>query len=139
MFYNVLVPTNLSGNTRKAMEIALKLTDPETGRLHLLHVIETLADTAFEEFEEFYLKLEQKAQNTMKKFVALHETTGVPIENHIFYGPRAPMILRFCQEKQIDLIVMNSHRVEPKDPAQGWGTISYKVGILSPCPVMLVK
>lgn len=27
----------------------------------------------------------------------------------------------------------------PVEPARDWGTISYKIGILSPAPVMLVK
>jgi len=54
-------------------------------------------------------------------------------------GNRVKEILSFSQEHEIDLIVLNSHKIDFKDPSQGWGTISYKVGILSRCPVMLVK
>ena len=34
---------------------------------------------------------------------------------------------------------MSSHKLDPENAAEGWGTISFKVGVLSHCPVMLVK
>jgi hypothetical protein len=35
--------------------------------------------------------------------------------------------------------VLTAPRVTPKDLETGWGSLSYKVGIFSPCPVLLVK
>jgi hypothetical protein len=63
----------------------------------------------------------------------------VNIKSEIIYGRRVREILNFAQEHEVDLIIPNSHRINPTDPTQGWDTISYKVGILSQCPVMLVK
>jgi hypothetical protein len=34
---------------------------------------------------------------------------------------------------------MGSHKVNPKRRGMGWGTTSYKVGILCRCPILLVK
>jgi hypothetical protein len=42
-------------------------------------------------------------------------------------------------EAGIDLIVLNSHRIDLKNPGAGWGTWSYKIGILSQRPVLPVK
>jgi universal stress protein A len=61
------------------------------------------------------------------------------IHRNIAYGNRTKEILKFVVDRKIDLIVMPSHKIDMKDPSQGWGTISYKIGILSPCPVMLIK
>ena len=46
------------------------------------------------------------------------------------------------RENDVDLIILiilGSQKIDPARPGQGWGTTSYKVGILCRCPVMLVK
>jgi nucleotide-binding universal stress UspA family protein len=35
-------------------------------------------------------------------------------------------------------VVLGSHRLGPR-PGQGFGTTSYKVALVCPCPVLLVK
>ena len=45
----------------------------------------------------------------------------------------------YALEAGTDLIVLAPHRIDLKDPSAGWGTVSHKVGILSPCAVLLVK
>ena len=54
-------------------------------------------------------------------------------------GNRAPEIVRYAGEIGVDLIVLKSHRIDLENPSAGWGTVSYKVGILAQCPVLLVK
>jgi hypothetical protein len=41
-------------------------------------------------------------------------------------------------EAVVDRIVLSSHRIDLQNPSAGWGTVSYKVGILSQCAVLLV-
>ena len=55
------------------------------------------------------------------------------------YGRRAEDIVNFAAANGVDLIVLASHRVNPSRVNRDWGTISYKVGILAQCPVLLVK
>ncbi|MFH1885429.1 MAG: universal stress protein [Pseudomonadota bacterium] len=139
MFENILVPTDLAQRSRRALAIALRMATPGTGTVSLLHVIETLADTPFEEIKDFYARLEERAHAGMDEMTAPVRDSRVEIIQKISYGNRAQEILRAAQEMGADLIVLNSHKVEPQDTAGGWGTISYKVGILAQCPVMLVK
>ncbi len=47
--------------------------------------------------------------------------------------------MRYAVEEGMDLIVLKSHRIDLENPSAGWGTVSYKVGILAQCPVLLVK
>lgn len=136
MFRNILVPVDESGRCREAMRIAVRLA---TDNVHPLHVIEVIADTSFEEFEEFYRKLEQQARRDMDQLLESIGATAPRITPKIVYGARASEILRSVENLKIDLIVMQSHRIDPQDPTRGWGTLSHKIGILASCPVMLVK
>jgi universal stress protein A len=54
-------------------------------------------------------------------------------------GRRAEEIVKYAEAHEVDLIVLASHRVKPSLVDRDWGTISYKVGILAQCPVLLVK
>ncbi|MCD6305139.1 MAG: universal stress protein [Deltaproteobacteria bacterium] len=139
MFKNILVPTDFADDDSHALEIAVKLRSPGKGKIHLLHVIEVIANTTFEEFKDFYEKLEERSFKDLDKMTALFHERGVDIAPTVIYGERAHEILRYAHENEIDLIIMKSHRIDVEDRAQGWGTISYKVGILARCPVMLVK
>jgi len=139
MFYHILVPTDCSDESKHPLDVAVKIASLDVGNVYLLHVIETIADTAFREFEDFYLKLKRRAETGMNGLVGPHQGSQVKIERKIVYGDRCREILRFAEDNKVDLIVMNSHRIEVKDPVQGWGTLSYKIAVLSQCPVMLVK
>jgi hypothetical protein len=48
-------------------------------------------------------------------------------------------IIRYATEAKADLIIAIAPRVDPKNVAAGWGSLSYKISLLSPCPVLLVK
>lgn len=138
MFKRILVPTDLTDRTLKALNIALKIAVHDGASITLLHVIETIEDTE-EDFSGFYSKLGKAAEKKMNGIIEDFRVDGPPIAKEIIYGKRVREIIRFAGEKEIDLIVLSSHRVDVDNAVQGWGTISYKVGILSQCPVLLVK
>jgi universal stress protein A len=139
MFQRILVPTDFSKRTSQALAVAINIAKQDRGVIDLLHVIEMIVDTTFEEFEEFYLKLEDRAREDMDSLIAQYGDMPVEINQKILYGDRSRQILQFAAENESDLIIMNSHKVDRDNPVSGWGTISYKVVILSECPVMLIK
>lgn len=139
MFQNILVPTDFSEKNKHALDVAVKIAQQDKANINLLHVIEVINDTTFEEFKDFYMKLEKRSQKIMGTLSASYRESRVEIEQKVVYGNRAKEILKFSTNHKIDLIVMNSHKINLKNPVHGWGTISYKVGVLSQCPVMLVK
>jgi universal stress protein A len=139
MFKHILVPTDFSKNSKQALDIALHISKLNDGSVTLLHIIEIIADTSFEEFEAFYTKLENKAWKNMDDLVDRITEKDLEVEKKVIYGNRVNEIVKFADEHDVDLIVLNSHKVDINNPGKGWGTISYKVGILSNCPVMLVK
>ena len=139
MFQRILVPTDLTERATKALDLALKLSAPAGGRVILLHVIETVRGLELDEGEPFYQKLEQKAQRIMATTRERLPKTQTEVVQEIVYGDRAEEIVRFAAVHNIDLIVLASHRITPSVVGRDWGTISYKVGILAQCPVLLVK
>ncbi len=141
MFRHILIPTDCTQQTLNALDIANRMQELNTSEetaITLLHVIETIADDDSQEFQQFYNQLKQQAHKKMEEFVQACRQKS-DIRKHIAFGNRVQEILTFCQEESVDLIILSSHKIDPNNPTQGWGTISHKVGILSSCPVMLVK
>jgi universal stress protein A len=139
MFKHILVPTDLTERSLHALDIAIKLASSESSRVTLLHVIEIIQDTESDEFKDFYERLGRRAGKKMEQMVGKYPRGASGIAMEITYGRRVPEIINFATDQSIDLIILSSHKVDVDDMLQGWGTISYKVGILSHCPVMLVK
>lgn len=139
MFQHILVPVDLTGKNRQAGRIASELGAGGTADITLLHVIETIEDVPFEEIEPFYSGLERKAKEEIGKLAREFGDGHGEMIQVVVYGKRAEAIVDYASEHAIDLIVMTSHRVDAASPARGLATLSYKVGVLSPCSVLLVK
>ncbi|MDD5475889.1 MAG: universal stress protein [Syntrophales bacterium] len=139
MFRRVLVPVDFSEKYSMSLDIAVNIARHYDGDIDMLHVIETLVDVEFSELEEFYSRLERMALKSMKALAAAYMDVPVTINVTVLFGNRSQEILRYAEEREAGLIIMNSHVVNLERPTQGWGTISYKVALLSKCPVMLVK
>jgi nucleotide-binding universal stress UspA family protein len=139
MFKNILVPVDLTDVHQSALEIAARLAKGNDGEVILLHVVEVIAEVWAAEDRDFYNRLEQTARDHLARLGHALEEHGVPRREEVVFGNRAPEIVRYAGEAGVDLIVLKSHRIDLQNPSAGWGTVSYKVGILAQCPVLLVK
>ena len=52
---------------------------------------------------------------------------------------RVPEIVGYARDKGVDLVVATSPRFDPDNPGTGWASMSYKISMLCPCQVLLVK
>ncbi len=139
MFKHILVPTDLTDRNRKAMDIAISTAKENSAHITLLHVVETIEETDSQDFQKFFKQLGARAGKQMDKIIAQYASEGITLEKQVLYGRRVYEILNFAANHDIDLIILSSHRLDPENMTEGWGTISFKVGVLSHCPVMLVK
>ncbi len=139
MFQKILVPVDLSDTHQQAIEIAANLASENDGQVILLHVVEVIPGLWVEEERDFYERIETAARDHLTRFGRRLEERHVPKREEIIFGNRAEEIVRYATEMGVDLIVLSSHRIDLKNPGAGWGTLSYKIGILSQCPVLLVK
>lgn len=141
MFSDILVPVDLTEKNRAAVEVAADLarSAEADASLTLLHVIETIDHVPFEDLEDFYSTLQGKAETGLDELSALVPAGGPEIRRRVVYGHRARAIVDYAADEGCDLIVLSSHRVDPERRGEDWATISHKVAILAPCPVLLVK
>lgn len=137
MFHNVLVPVDLTDRNRRALETAGRLAG-EHGEVTLLHVIETL-DLPFDELEDFYQRLHDRAHAEMDRMAEPLSASGLSVIQRVSYGNRLREILAYAEENPADLIVMSSRRLDPTAPPAGFATLSHQVAILSQVPVLLAK
>jgi len=143
MFRKILVPVDFTEKNQAAIQAALEVVGShEEAEIHLLHVIEKIEHVDDEEMKDFYRDLENRA---VAKLTRLEEQgrAAASASTHVFHdlqiGKRAEAVLRYAEDREMDLIILSSHKVDRDHPALGWGTISYRIAIVARCPVLLVK
>jgi nucleotide-binding universal stress UspA family protein len=139
MFRRILVPVDFTSRSLRAVRAAAKVASSTRADTTLLHVIERIAGEESAELDAFYRKLESAGREKMKGLLAPFTEKRLPVRAEILYGKPVAEILRFAAGNRTDLIVMSSHKLPLRRSGESWGTVSYKVGILSRCPVLLVK
>jgi nucleotide-binding universal stress UspA family protein len=139
MFKKILLPVDLTDKHRQALDIAGELAAQSGGEVILLHVVETIPGLSMEEERPFYNRLERVARSHLEGLGKRLAERKVPCRVDVRYGNRAPESTRYATEMTADLIILTAPRFDPTVPGAGWGSMSYKIGILSPCPVLLVR
>lgn len=142
-FQHLLVPIDFSKKNLAALDVAFEMASQNQARTTLLHVVEQIAadDTDDEDadLQEFYSQLQQRATTDLEAMSQRFAEAGLSVEYKVWVGARVPEIVRFTAERDVDLVVLSSHRLDPEQPAQSLARVSYQVSILCPCPVLLVK
>lgn len=139
MYKNILLPLDLTDKHGPAVETAAKFARQTGGRVVLLHVIELIQGLPREEDRPFYDRLEQSARAHLDKVgmtLTAHQVTWEPV---LLFGHRLEETMRFAVDQGCDLIAVTSPRFDPAKPAAGWGSMSFKISVLSPAPVLIVK
>src|SRR5262245_62087329 len=139
MFQKILLPIDLSERHQAALDAAVDLARQSGGEITLLHVIEVIAGLPMEEDQTFYSRLEKMARKHLNQLGALLKGRQVSWQAEILFGHRGPEIVKYAQEKGVHLIVLTAPRFDPDNLGISWGSLSYKVSVLAPCPVLLVK
>jgi nucleotide-binding universal stress UspA family protein len=139
MYAHILVPLDLSAKNHRVLAAALHLAVAERARVTLLHVIERVEGIPLSEMQDFYRLLKKRAQQRLGVAARKLAASGVAVAQSVFIGTAARDIVKLAASNDVDLIVIGSHRVEAPARGEALGTISHKVAVLSPCPVLLVK
>ncbi len=105
----------------------------------LVHVVQQVRGLPPGEIRAFYDRLVKTSRRELAGAAKLFAAQGITVRSKVLVGEPAHEIVRMAAAARTDLIVMGSHRVNPKRRGMGWGTTSYKVGILCRCPILLVK
>ena len=137
MFKRILLPIDLSNRHQKALSGAVDLARQSGGEVLLLHVIEVIAGMDRE--DEFYGRLERAARKNLGQLSEQLAAKQVLSRMEILFGNRAQEIVRYAGEKNVDLVVLTAPLVRSESVSYALGSLSYKIGVFAPCPVLLVK
>lgn len=136
MFQRILVPTDLTESTHRALSLAVDLAHLRCGaQVTLIHVVESVPNLPDRELRDFYQRLEHIACVRIQTLLGDISGTGdVSIAHHIAIGRPADEIVRYAERNDCDLIVLEHGNHESR-----LGSVSYKVSVTAPCSVMLLK
>jgi nucleotide-binding universal stress UspA family protein len=139
MFDHLLVPVDLGEGNERQLRAVLALAGGARGRVTLLHVIQRVPRIPARELRGFYARLARTSRRRLARVAARLAAAGLSVRTVVLVGDPPAAIVRSAAKRRVSLIVMGSHRPEPARPGGGWGTTSYKVGLLCRCPILLVK
>ena len=138
----ILVPTDFSDLSQRALEFALSLTDRFRAKLYLMHVWELpLAGSLLppDPYPESVLTEEQTAEEEhLTKVANALKASGFDVEPVFVFGRSYVEIVKAATDLTVDLIVLASHGRNGVSHLL-LGSIAEKVVRLAPCPVFTVK
>lgn len=139
MFKRLLLPLDLTDKHTRVINTAAEMLKQGGSSLTLLHVIELIPGLSREEDRNFYDRLQQAAQQHMDRIGQTLAAQQVSWQGVILFGNRVQEVVRYAQENQTDLILLTAPTIDAAHPGIGWGSLSFKISVLSPTPVLLVK
>lgn len=138
MFQRILVPVDLTDRHGPTFDLVARLAG-SGGEVIVLHVIELVRGLAREEDPGFYRRLEEKGKKHVDRLVETLRAKKVAARGRVLFGDRVGEIVGLAAKEEVDLIALASHAIDPARPWVGAGSLSYQVGHLAACPVLLVK
>ena len=140
-FYrNIVIATDGSENTRKAISYGIEIAKLSGATVHALYVVDTSSfssipmDAGWESMYEILKKEGSKAVSEVKKQGG---TAGVDVREVLEEGHPSSSILEFAEKNNVDLIVMGTLGKTGLDRFL-LGSVAEKVVRSSKIPVMVV-
>lgn len=142
MFKKILVPTDASESSRRALKIALEMARTFHAEVELLFVMYIPeASWGYAAASSFVIpqeQIEQGGELALEASLEGMDVTGVPVKKKKIQGHPASMIVEETVNENIDLVVMGSHGYGPI-VGSVLGSVSQRVLQRAECPVMIVK
>jgi len=144
MFKRILVPTDASEYSRRALQTALDLARELQSEIELLFV--TFTPEGYWGYNMAYLmqeitpnQIEKAGKLTLEATLKGIDVKDVPLKERMIQGQHpSSVILEEIINENIDLVVMGSHGYGPIHGA-ALGSVSQRVLRKAACPVLIVK
>ncbi|HXG11081.1 MAG TPA: universal stress protein [Gemmataceae bacterium] len=140
----ILVPTDFSKHSQNALTYGAAFAEKFGAELYLLHVVQdlalfipdaiTVAPPVAPPVEQFIAA----ARSALERVTQESNLQGLTIHPEVREGTPFYEIIRFAQEKDIDLIVMGTHGHSGLAHVL-LGSTAEKVVRKAPCPVLTVR
>ncbi|PLX40745.1 MAG: universal stress protein [Deltaproteobacteria bacterium] len=139
----ILVPTDFSPLSKRALLTALLLARKTGAEIKLLYVVPmydriSAFNISIESKEEMMERAHKWAEKKMIDFLRGEDLTGVSLAEETAYGNEAETIIERADSLKCDLIVIASHGYSGLAKTV-FGSVAEKVLKLSNTPVLVVK
>jgi nucleotide-binding universal stress UspA family protein len=139
MFQRILLPVDLTDRHDAALNMAAELCRLSQGEIILLHVVEVISGLNVEEERPFYDRLERIARAHLQRLGQKLGDRKVRWRIEVRLGPRVQQVVDCARDVDADLVVLTTPRPDPANLPAGWGSLGVRVGLVVPCPVLLVR
>jgi nucleotide-binding universal stress UspA family protein len=139
-FRNIVIATDGSENTLKAVEFGIKFAKFSRATVYALHVVDTssLSQNWTVGWETIYEILQNEGRRATSKVKEHGETSGVDVKEVLLEGHPSSEIIDFAENNDIDLIVMGTLGKTGLDRFL-LGSVAEKVVRNSKVPVLVVR
>ena len=143
----ILLPTDGSECSAKAMAYALSFARQYGGRVVALHVIDqrweeqtrvVFAEVGQDLTQKIRNGYEEEARRILREVTDAASKVGVPVESKVLTGIPSEDIVRFAQQLPADIIIMGTHGRAGMSHLL-LGSVAEKVVRRAPCPVLTVR
>lgn len=140
----ILVATDFSDCSQRALECARALADAFGSSLHLLNVVSEPLSEPWESYSpgaaflDRVRKLENDARDRMRAMASANERAARPAVLAAAWGDPAEQILKYAQEHDVDLIVCGTHGRRGLNRL-AMGSVAEQIVRWAPCPVLTTR
>jgi nucleotide-binding universal stress UspA family protein len=139
MYDEILVPTDGSPATRRAVANAIDLAETYDARLHALYVVDATAYASMEAGTELVIEaLEEEGEAAVRQVADAAAEAGVDCETSVRSGSAHRTILQYVEDEGIDLVVMGTHGRRGVERYL-LGSVTERVVRTADVPVMTVR
>ena len=141
-FRNILVAVDFSETSDDALAVAAELSRTARARVHLVHVVPSvhipygIEPIAFD-FNAYLRQSVEAANRQLVDIAARHLTEPALVTMTVLSGAPAAEIVRYAEERAIDLIVLGAHGHGIIDRLL-IGSVAERVARHAPCAVLMV-
>jgi|GEM_PF-2998747 len=123
----ILFPSDLTAYSTAGLEYALTLSRLYDAKLYILHILDT---SMFEEItgnipetDEMYLSLEENKRIEMNKYIRENLKENSKVFQALKFGKVSDEIIKFAEDENIDLIIMEETGLRSKESSAFMGTV----------------
>ncbi|XVH30542.1 universal stress protein [Haloferacaceae archaeon DSL9] len=137
-YEQILVPTDGSRGTERAVENALYLAELTDATIHALYVIDQRYPSV-SEWDVVVERLEAEGEAALEAIEMRARERGITVETHLRRGVPPEIILRFAEDREMDLIVMGTHGRTGFNRFVHAGSVTERVVRHAKCPVLTAR
>ena len=140
-YERILVPTDGSEETRRAVEHAIDLAEEHDATIHALYVVNSASFSSLpmeSSWESVASMMNKEGEAALDDVEGIAEERGVTVERALVDGNPSREIVRYAEDEDCDLVVMGTHGRGGIDRLL-LGSVTEKVVRSSSVPVLTVR